>query len=171
MKPLGDSIIVHPHYDSEKLGSLYIPESASNPQSQQGEVLAVGPKQEDIEVGDEIIYQPYQGTEIEEDEQLLIQYCHVVGWIAPDGEAFPLPDAVMILPDWDDYTGAMIRPAETFRDNPRTSGTCIRRGEKVGTIEPGQYVFYPPGAGFEVGISTTVYYFIKERDILAICQT
>ena len=172
MKPLSDNLIVFPHYDSDRVGSIIIPESAANPQSQQGDVLGVGPKQEAIEVGDHILYEPYQATPLDYEgrEVLVIPNYSVVCWLAPDGEAFPLPDAIMVAPDWDDYEGKMIRPQETFVDNPRVSGTCVRRGKDINEIIPGQKVFFHTGAGHEVGIQTTVYYFIKEEDILAICS-
>ena len=195
MQPTGDNIIVLPHYDSGKVGSIDIPDSATNPQSQQGEVLAVGPNQSTIEVGDHVMYEPYKGTPFtpEDVEYLLVPAETVIGWLAPDGEAFPLPDAVMVIPDWEDHQvltaeitelaaqqpnpqrfidelTRMVDNSNYWQQNPRTVGRCVRRGDDVTTVLPNDRVFFHTGAGHEVGVQTTVYYFIKEKDILAKCS-
>ncbi|MCB1316290.1 MAG: co-chaperone GroES [Leptospiraceae bacterium] len=81
IKPLGDRVLVKPLEDTEeKIGSLYVPDSAKE-KPQEGTVKAVGPgRTEDgkvvapsVKVGDRVLYGKYSGTEIKQGgEDLLI---------------------------------------------------------------------------------------------------
>lgn len=77
IKPLGDRVLVKPVEEKEeRVGSLYVPESAKE-KPQEGTVEAVGPgRHEDgklvpleVKVGDKVIYGKYAGTELKRDGQ------------------------------------------------------------------------------------------------------
>jgi chaperonin GroES len=80
-KPLFDKILIRPiENDQQKVGNLYIPDSAKEKPSE-GEVLEVGTgvRYKDtmlplsVKVGDIVVYEPYSVTPIKvEDEDLLI---------------------------------------------------------------------------------------------------
>jgi chaperonin GroES len=83
IKPLGDRVLVRPlNQSEEKIGSLYIPDTAKE-KPQEGVVEAVGPgRTEDgktiapeVKVGDRVLYGKYSGTEIKKDgkEMLIIR--------------------------------------------------------------------------------------------------
>ena len=72
IKPLGDRVLVEPKKESEeKIGSLYVPDTAKE-KPQEGKVIEVGQgKYEDgklvsleVKVGDTVLYGKYSGTEI-----------------------------------------------------------------------------------------------------------
>ncbi|NBU99711.1 MAG: co-chaperone GroES, partial [Spirochaetia bacterium] len=72
IKPLGDRVLVEPKKESEeKIGSLYVPDTAKE-KPQEGKVVEVGQgKYEDgklvsleVKVGDTVLYGKYSGTEI-----------------------------------------------------------------------------------------------------------
>ena len=84
IKPLDDRVVIHV-LDAEEItaGGIVLPESAKE-KPQRGRILAVGPgalndKGErvalDVEVGDDVIYSKYGGTDIklEGDEWLILR--------------------------------------------------------------------------------------------------
>ncbi len=86
IQPVDERVLVKPIEEEErKVGSIYIPDTASKDRPQIGEVIAVGDDvvhtnetrkklSELVKVGDRIIYPKYGGTEIklDEDEYLII---------------------------------------------------------------------------------------------------
>ena len=86
LHPVDERIIVKPIEEEErKVGSLYIPDTASKERPQIGEVIAVGDDVERenekrkklselVKKGDRIVYAKYGGTEvkIDNDEYLII---------------------------------------------------------------------------------------------------
>jgi len=74
IKPLGDRVLVEPKKEGEeKIGSLYVPDTAKE-KPQEGTVVAVGSgRYEDgklvapeVKVGDKVLYGKYSGTEIKQ---------------------------------------------------------------------------------------------------------
>lgn len=68
IKPLADRVLVEPKEAETKTASgLYIPDTAKE-KPQEGKVIAAGPGKKDepmeVEVGDEVIYGKYAGTEV-----------------------------------------------------------------------------------------------------------
>ena len=67
LKPLADRVLVEPLAAEEKVGGIYIPDTAKE-KPQKGKVVAVGPGEKDnkltLKVGDCILYGKYSGTEI-----------------------------------------------------------------------------------------------------------
>ncbi len=77
IKPLGDRVLIKPlESQEEKIGSLYIPDSAKE-KPQEGIVEAVGPGKTEggkqvapeVKPGDRVLYGKYAGTEIKQDGQ------------------------------------------------------------------------------------------------------
>jgi chaperonin GroES len=74
IKPLGDRVLIEPKQESEeKIGSLYVPDTAKE-KPQEGKVVEVGSgRYEDgklvpleVKVGDLVLYGKYSGTEIKQ---------------------------------------------------------------------------------------------------------
>lgn len=77
IKPLGDRVLVEPKKEAEeKIGSLYVPDTAKE-KPQEGKVVAVGSgRYEDgklvpleVKVGNKVLYGKYSGTEIKQNGQ------------------------------------------------------------------------------------------------------
>ncbi len=68
IKPIGERVVVKPSETEEKtVSGIYLPDSAKEKQNS-GEIIAVGKiEDEEIKVGDKVIYSKYAGTEIEFD--------------------------------------------------------------------------------------------------------
>lgn len=76
LKPLADRVLVKPLAAEEKVGGIYIPDTAKE-KPQKGEIIAVGPGDAEnkmtLKVGDKVLYGKYSGTEINfEDNDYLI---------------------------------------------------------------------------------------------------
>lgn len=77
IKPLGDNVLVSPEAAEEKTeAGIFLPESASQEQPQQGVVIAVGDGEKiAVKKGQTVIYKRYGGTEVKEEgnEYLLVE--------------------------------------------------------------------------------------------------
>ena len=73
IKPLADRVLIEPKEAETKTASgIYIPDTAKE-KPQQGKVIAVGPGKKEVEVGEEVLYGKYAGTEVTvEDKKYLI---------------------------------------------------------------------------------------------------
>jgi len=91
IKPLGDRVLVEPKRESEeKIGSLYVPDTAKE-KPQEGKVIEVGQgKYEDgklvpleVKVGDNVLYGKYSGTEVKQGghEYLIIRESDILAVI------------------------------------------------------------------------------------------
>ncbi len=67
LKPLADRVLVEPLAAEEKVGGIYIPDTAKE-KPQKGKVVAVGPGDNDnkvtLKIGDCVLYGKYSGTEV-----------------------------------------------------------------------------------------------------------
>ncbi len=67
LKPLADRVLVEPLAAEEKVGGIYIPDTAKE-KPQKGKIVAVGPGEKDnkltLKVGDCVLYGKYSGTEV-----------------------------------------------------------------------------------------------------------
>ena len=83
LKPLGDRILVKSLPAEEKVGGIYIPDTAQE-KPQKGKVVAIGPGNKEnpitLKVGEEILYGKYSGTEIkyEGNEYLIMRESDVL---------------------------------------------------------------------------------------------
>jgi len=72
MKPLDDRIIVEILEDENKIGSIIVPNKSEN-QKTKGKIIAIGCSikylQDEIKVGDTILYKKYAGTRISLDDK------------------------------------------------------------------------------------------------------
>lgn len=80
VRPLADRVVLRPLEElQQKKGGLYIPDTAKE-KPQQGEVVAVGPGGMDkgvrvpmeLQVGQNVLYGMYSGTEVTIDDQKLL---------------------------------------------------------------------------------------------------
>lgn len=73
LRPLGDRVVIKKVDVEEKTQSGIVLPSSAKEQPQMAEVLAVGAeiKNDEIKVGDKVIFSKYAGTEIKLDEQEL----------------------------------------------------------------------------------------------------
>lgn len=179
---LGDWCLVNPLYDSDKLGSIYIPNSAKNPQSQQGIVAASGRRSE-FRPKDHILYEPYNAEPFwyNDHEYLAVPDRIIVGSVK-DNVVQPRPDSVIIRPDFGPSgprttAGSTIITLSRVFENPQVqTGQVVRIGSTVHDlhlpIQPGTTVVIPPLRGHEIGLDSPdlkgVFYFLRAKDILAV---
>lgn len=73
IKPIGERLLVKPSVSETKTSSgIYIPESAKEKQNT-GEVISIGKIEDEINIGDKVLYSKFTGTEVELDgEQYII---------------------------------------------------------------------------------------------------
>lgn len=92
IKPLADRVVVEPKSESEeKIGSLYVPDTAKE-KPQEGTVVAIGSgRYEDgklvpleVKVGDKVLYGKYSGTEVKQGgkDYLIIRESDILGVIS-----------------------------------------------------------------------------------------
>ncbi|OLS03475.1 co-chaperone GroES [Tissierella creatinophila] len=75
LRPLGDRVVIKKLEAEEKTQSGIVLPSSAKEQPQMAEVLAVGAeiKNDEIKVGDKVIFSKYAGTEVKlDDEELTI---------------------------------------------------------------------------------------------------
>lgn len=82
LKPLGDRLVIKPAGREEMTASgIVLPDTASKEKPQRGEVIAVGEGRRDddgdripmdVQVGDQVLFAKYAGTEFKLDEQDLL---------------------------------------------------------------------------------------------------
>jgi chaperonin GroES len=75
LKPIGNRVLIKEDEALEKRNGIIIPDTAKEKQ-EKGTVLAVGNGTKDepmtLKVGDKVIYGKYSGTEIKEDDEVLL---------------------------------------------------------------------------------------------------
>lgn len=92
IRPLADRVVVEPRQEAEeKIGSLYVPDTAKE-KPQEGTVVAVGTgRYEDgkhvpmeVKVGDRVLYGKYSGTEVKQNgkEYLIIRESDILAVVA-----------------------------------------------------------------------------------------
>lgn len=173
---VGDVIILDPIYDADKIGSIYIPDSYKNPEAQQGIVVTAGPEAKDagIEEGQHLLFHPYRAHTFRHSgsDRVHIRIRDAVAIIIA-GDTYPLPDQVMVLPEWETKYGQKsdliyLPPTALDSNEPVKVGVIVRVGSKVERVQLNDRIIMQPGAGSEAGIIDRVYYFLKEEHILAI---
>ena len=79
IRPLGDRVLVEPIEENEKVGGIYIPDTAKE-KPMQGKVISVGKKTDketgkeipfDVKAGDTVLLPKYGGTEVKLDGKKL----------------------------------------------------------------------------------------------------
>jgi len=180
-KPVRSNVIVDPLYDPETVQTglsgdapgLIMPGSARNPMSQQGIVVAVGPEQKVIEIGQHILYHPFiqYPFKVDGHEYLKVNTHEIVGILSVRGELLPLPWDIVVRPDFRSagrpvQSGLLWLPKQVFDIDIPCSGTAVSIGSRVTSVRIGERVLFPPEVGNEVGLRQ-VWYTIREEDILA----
>lgn len=184
LEAIRGNVIVDPLYDPSKVETglspgapgLYMPDSAKNPMSQQGIVIAVGPKQKVIEVGQHILYHPFIQFpfKVGGHEYLKVETRHIVGFLDSDGRLCPLPWDIVVHPDFRSagrpvQSGLLWLPKQVFDVDIPCTGTAVSVGSRVTSVRPGQRILFPPEGGNEIGLRK-VWYTIREGDVLAILE-
>ncbi len=74
IQPVEERALIKPIEEEErKVGSLYIPDTATKERPQIGDVIAVSDDLEIAKVGDKVVFAKYGGTEIKiDDEEYLL---------------------------------------------------------------------------------------------------
>lgn len=163
MKAPSNRLIIEPAIDADKIGSIVMPLIATNPEPQQGTVIAGNGI---FHPGEYVVFRPFHrhSFEVNKKEYIVVHIADVVGWLDEDGNLLPLPGYYLIDPDWTDKPDMM--PEELFSYYPRTRGTIVGVGTGC-ALEAGTVVLYPHNAGYEVGVKSKVWYIIHESDLLA----
>lgn len=63
MQMLDDRVAIRPLSDPDKIGSIWVPDTAKKRQDQ-GIIIYRGPNTKDLKVGDHVLYPAYSGTKI-----------------------------------------------------------------------------------------------------------
>lgn len=81
LTPIGDDVIIHPIKSSEKIGSLYVPDTAQK-RTNQGIIIAKGPLvSDDLDTADHVFFNGYTGDQIALEESgrfFVIPESHVI---------------------------------------------------------------------------------------------
>ncbi|CAL9781473.1 unnamed protein product [Musa acuminata subsp. burmannicoides] len=193
IKPLGDRVLVKIKSSEEKTsGGILLPTTAqSKPQG--GEIVAVGEgktigKKEiniSVEVGKQVIYSKYAGTELEFNgsKHLLLKEDDIMGILDTDDikDLKPLNDRVLIkVAEAEEKTAGGLLLTEATKDKP-SIGTVIAVGpgpldqegnRRALKIIPGSTVMYSKYAGSEFkGADGADYIVLKASDVMAILAT
>lgn len=83
LKPLADYVVLILEKEEQKTASGIILTSENKDKQAIGNVFAVGPKAEELDVNDRVIYESYSGTKVklEGEEYLVIQAKHILAKI------------------------------------------------------------------------------------------
>jgi co-chaperonin GroES (HSP10) len=169
MRPILDRIIVEPYYDSNMIGSLYLPDPFKDPEPQQGTVVSVGPDVRNIKPGDYILFHPYRSEPLRRTGLISIRGRDVVACV--EGENFrPVHGELVIRPDWGSkysYSGLIYVPKHHLEDYQSVPLGWVHLSSDP-AFPAGTKVVIPPGAGSQVVWVDTIYYLIQPYDIPAI---
>ena len=184
VRPYGALIMAQATYDSDEIYSskLIIPAYFKNPLPQQGIVTSVGPKQDVIKVGDHLLFHPWAAhvrlpggiLRLDGEHYVFVSLTDIAA-IVRDREMYPLPDEVLILPDF-----RPVRPSKPGliyisgelegMERPQEEGLVVRVGEDVTVVTSGDTILLPEGYGSEIGFIDKVWYTIKEKHLLGVLQ-
>lgn len=67
IKPIKDRILILPDIENKKTKSGFIVQKDKEEAPRKGEVVAVGEDQEQVKIGDYVMFKPYHQTKIKED--------------------------------------------------------------------------------------------------------
>ncbi|PAN08572.1 hypothetical protein PAHAL_1G421600 [Panicum hallii] len=190
LKPLADRVLVKIKSSEEKTtGGILLPTTAqSRPQG--GEVVAVGEgrtigdKKVDIsiQVGAQVIYSKYAGTEVELNDynHLVLKEDDVIGILETDDvkDMKPLNDRVLIkVAEAEDKTPGGLLLTETTKEKP-SIGTVVavgpgpldEEGNRIPlSVSAGSTVLYSKYAGSEFkGADGTNYIVLRVSDLMAV---
>lgn len=176
VQPLGKKILVNPMYDSDKIGSLYLPDTGKNPNPQVGSIVRVGPLADEAVVGDCVVFHPYHTHPITigDHEYLFVDDLYWYGYAAPTKQGYKLfarRDHVVVQPLWEPegayQEGSVILVTRTFISSPQRYGIVINIGEGVTDWSVGDKVVLPPRGGYEIGFVDEPFYILPANIIPA----
>lgn len=174
-------ILVLPLYDAPTVGGLLeIPDSAQNPQSQQGFVVASGPLATFV-YPDLVLFRSWSDhppvpIRIGGIEFLSVANHNVVAR-AVGNELEPRVRHVAVRPDFTEFdaptpSGLLYLPPHSARDDVRAPffGTIIALGAGCREVQLHQRVVIPPRGGYEIGFISENLYLIPETELLAVME-
>lgn len=174
---LGDSVIVDPYFDPDKIGSIIIPDMAKNAESNQGRVASAG-RDSGLQDGDYVLYHPFRGDLLRHEgkDYLPLRKKDVVAVV--NGKVLlAMSDHIMIQPLWESKyaqpkSGLVYMPQVALEHHqPVLEGMIVHVGIEVDRreypFEYGTRVLMQPAKGSEVAWIDTVYYFLRPSHILA----
>jgi len=174
LTPMRDRVIVEPLYEANMVKGLYIPDAYQDRMPTMGIVWFTSVPW--LKRTDMIAFQPHQFEPIEHEGKALIvvKVDHIAGRLVKNPtevEFYPKPEHLMVLPDWDSkykQPSSIIwsPPTQLERNQPCQYGTICRIGDGC-TLKVGDKVVLP-NKGLELALVDTVYYILKESDILAL---
>jgi co-chaperonin GroES (HSP10) len=169
----GPWCLILPLYEAEKIGHIVIPDGLENPIAQQGLIVRAG-KTSIFRDGDRVLLQPYQGTTFTINGVEYFRYLdtHIIARVI-DRVIKPKPLEVVILPEFRqtvDKPGLIHIVQDLYFTDPQRYGRVVAVGRECNEVQLGDRVMLPDFGGYEVGWIDTVYYIIREEELLAICN-
>ncbi len=131
MKLLENRIAVTPIYDPDRIGSIYIPDSAQE-RCDQGIVKYIGPEVKDIKIGDYVLFSGYTGTlvHVEDEGSVIIFPEEFATAVLPDPPTTEVPGLFFRGADGDYFTAtyemALEICAQAFRDKEWRLNLLVR---------------------------------------------
>ncbi|XP_074310774.1 20 kDa chaperonin, chloroplastic-like [Silene latifolia] len=190
IKPLGDRVLIKIKTVEEKTSSgIFLPSSAQK-KEQSGEVVAVGSGKRvgddrlpvAVEIGKEVVYSKYVGTEVEVDglSHLIVKEDDIIGILETDDikDLKPLNDRLLIkVAEAEQKTAGGLLLSESAKERP-SIGTVVAAGPGVldeeGNrqalpVSTGNTVMYSKYAGNDLkGADGSDYIALRVSDVMAV---
>lgn len=172
--PMGKLVLIDPIYDPRKIGHIWLADQTRNDLPSNGDVVAVGPEQDEIEVGFRVMVSVYGVDQTRfisvGDHEYVFYYDHeVIALLAPDARVFARKDSVIVRPVWTDpaenKVGSIYLLTRVFTAPPVRFGVVLSVGVDVVEIRRGMTILIPRTGGQELAVKDHVLYSIKETDI------
>jgi co-chaperonin GroES (HSP10) len=173
IEPMNGNVLVDPWYEhgDNKIGSLYLPGGSTNPMSQLGRVVKVPRDQDEVQIGDIILYHPFhcRPYRVADHEYMFVPDREFCGFVTAEGNPYPRDNDLLIAPQWpareEEYKigdATMVRLHRwAERPEPPTYALIARRGRKMmDRYRTGDRILLPKEGGWEIGLKDRVYYFI-----------
>lgn len=186
IRPSKNKVIVVPMYDAPTVrGLLELPDSAQNPDAQQGIVVSDGSDR--WAYPDHILFKTYLGHvnrpfRFEDSEYLSVPDHNIVAKVV-DNCLVPRAGIVVVEPDWTEFDqpaypgGIILLPPQTAREEsftPPHFGTVLSVGNGCRELVTGDRVILPrpdsERGQYEIGFIDRNLYLIPETEILALTE-
>lgn len=163
-----DHVLVAPLYEADSVKGIVIPDSAKNPQSQQGYVVASGPQSE-FTYPDRVVYRPFLADTVPlgDFEYLNVPNVHIVCKIQND-VLVPRKGHILVEPDWDTSwerkrgTLYLVDPGIEGPNVPPREGVVTGTGSGCREVMIGDRVLIPQKGGTVVAFKDHNVYLIPE---------
>lgn len=82
----------------------------------------------------------------------------------------PLGNRVVVLPNTQEHTTSSGLIVIETKDEKTKKGVVVAKGNEATQVEVGDTIIYPQGVGVELDIESTMYFLMRESDIIAVCN-